>query len=201
MKKGHIYKITSPTDRIYIGKTTNIKNRFSQYKGMRCKSQPALYGSFKAYGVDSHTFEIVGEYDESQLSDMEVFFISKFDSMKNGLNCTKGGDGAFMTGDDNVSKRPEVRAKMVKAKRDFYDNGGVHPLTGTTRSEETVAKIKAKRAQQENFGGAIRHQMILDTETGLFYKSIKEASYSTNYEYKSFHWRLTKSKQTRYKKV
>lgn len=201
MKTGHIYKITSPTGRIYIGKTANIKNRFSQYRGLRCKSQPALYGSFITYGVDSHTFDILGEYDISVLSDMEVYFISKFDSMKNGLNCTKGGDGAFMIGDDNVSKRPDVRAKMVKAKRDFYDNGGIHPLKGTKRSDETKAKIKEKRALQENFGGAIRHQILLDCETGIYYKSMKEAANAANIPYKSFHYKVVYCKQKRYCKV
>ena len=198
MKTEKKNKITSPTGRIYIGKTTNLKNRFSQYRGLRCKSQPALYGSFIAHGVDSHIFEVIGEYEESILSDMEIFFISKFDSMRNGLNCTKGGDYGFMSGDDNVSKRPEVRAKMVKAKKDFYDNGGIHPMTGILRSDETKAKIKAKRAEQENFGGAIRHLMVLDTETGLFYNSIKEASYSTEYKYKAFFYKIRYTKQTKY---
>ncbi len=201
MIKGSIYRITSPSGKVYIGKTMNIKNRFAQYRGMRCKTQPALYNSFKFYGVSNHTFDIIGEYDEYQLSDMEIFFIKEYDSMNVGLNCTKGGDGAFMTGDDNVSKRPEVKAKMVKAKRDFYDNGGVHPMTGIKRTDDTKAKIKAKRALQENFGGAIRHQMVLDTETGIFYRSLKEASYSTHYGYKNFHRKVVYNKEKRFQKV
>jgi predicted GIY-YIG superfamily endonuclease len=36
----HIYKITSPSGRIYIGKTTNLKERLKHYKYLKCKTQP-----------------------------------------------------------------------------------------------------------------------------------------------------------------
>ena len=201
MKKGHIYKITSPTGKIYIGKTMNVKVRFRQYKGLACKTQPALYKSFFKYGVNNHKFEIIGLFNESELSDKEMFYIQKFDSFKSGLNCTKGGDGSFMSGDDNVSKREDVRQKMSESKIRFYKNGGVVPHKGKKHTNQAKEKIKQKRLEQESSGKSIRHIMILDTETGIFYKSIKEAACSTTYIYKSFFYKIQYTKQTRYVKI
>lgn len=56
-----IYKITSLSDRIYIGQSTNINKRLNSYKSSLCnsKKQTRLYNSFKKYGVKNHSFEIL----------------------------------------------------------------------------------------------------------------------------------------------
>lgn len=51
--------ITSPNNRIYIGSTIDIDQRFKSYKGLKCKSQQKLYNSFIKYGCDSHIFEVI----------------------------------------------------------------------------------------------------------------------------------------------
>lgn len=56
-----IYKITSPTKKVYIGQSVNIERRFLVYKKLNCKKQPRLYDSFRKYGVDKHKFEILCE--------------------------------------------------------------------------------------------------------------------------------------------
>jgi group I intron endonuclease len=187
---GYIYKITSPKGLIYIGQTVNYKNRFRQYRGLRCKSQPALFNSFVKYGVDNHTFEIIDQCDKSELSKLEIHYISFFDSWKNGLNCTIGGDSGFMTGEDNVSKKTEVKEKMSKAKSEYYKDGRKNPLLGSKRPDEVKDKLKKKRADQEKSGKPIRHIMVLDTTTGLFFDSLKEACLATtnNMCYKRFHY-------------
>ena len=49
-----IYKITSPSDRIYIGQSIDINKRFRKYYNLKCKQQPKLYNSLCKYGVDAH---------------------------------------------------------------------------------------------------------------------------------------------------
>ena len=70
-----IYKITSPTNKIYIGQSTNIKQRWNDYNKMiRCKRQTRLYNSLKKYGPKNHIFEILEECSESQLfHQMDLF--------------------------------------------------------------------------------------------------------------------------------
>jgi len=54
-----IYKIESPSGKVYIGQTWNYKKRISIYKRLSCKGQPKLYSSLLKYGVDNHSFMIV----------------------------------------------------------------------------------------------------------------------------------------------
>lgn len=44
-----IYKITSPSKKVYIGQSTNIKYRFYRYSILDCKQQKKLYNSIKEY--------------------------------------------------------------------------------------------------------------------------------------------------------
>ena len=54
-----IYKITSPSGKVYIGQSIDIERRFRHYKRMVCKDQVKVYNSFLKYGVDAHIFEIL----------------------------------------------------------------------------------------------------------------------------------------------
>jgi group I intron endonuclease len=82
-----IYKITSPTGKIYIGQSTDIENRKSHYKNYDCKTQPAIYNSLKKHGWENHTFEILEECDIKVLGQREKYWKIYFNSVKEGLNC------------------------------------------------------------------------------------------------------------------
>jgi group I intron endonuclease len=56
-----IYKITSPSGKVYIGRSYRIKERWRSYKRMDCKDQNKLFASFAKYGTDNHIFEIIHE--------------------------------------------------------------------------------------------------------------------------------------------
>lgn len=63
-----IYKITSPSDKVYIGQSNNTKKRFWTYKNIICSEQVKLFHSLKKYGPNNHIFEIIHElpHDVSQ---------------------------------------------------------------------------------------------------------------------------------------
>ena len=83
-----IYKITSPTNRVYIGQSKNIKKRFRSYIQKLGKGQPKLNNSFLKYGVKNHVFEILCYCDVTQLNDLERFYQILFSANDtNGLNC------------------------------------------------------------------------------------------------------------------
>jgi group I intron endonuclease len=83
-KIGYIYKITSPTGSIYIGKTISLKTRISNYKNCSgIERQRILYNSIKKYSWESHIFEIIEETKDIKiLSDLEIFYIKKFNSYR-----------------------------------------------------------------------------------------------------------------------
>jgi group I intron endonuclease len=128
-----IYKITSPSGRVYIGQSVNIKKRFTSYKRMYVKNekQTKLYRSFLKHGVDNHKFDIVHECNELELNYYERHYQELFDCLKNGLNCrlTKTNDKS-----GKVSK--ETLSKMSIASM-----GNNHWL-GKTHTEETKDKIR-----------------------------------------------------------
>ena len=136
-----IYKIISPTKKIYIGKSANLSNRRQNYSQYHCKSQRKLYNSLMKYGWDKHKFEIICECSESELNELEIYYIKYYESFntKHGLNLRKGGEGGHMSEETkrriSISSRnrlpisEETRNKLSKAKK------------GKKRTDETKLKI------------------------------------------------------------
>jgi len=64
-----IYKIESPTNKIYIGQSWNIEKRMRNYKYLNCENQPKIYNSLKKYGFENHVIEILytGNTNTTQL--------------------------------------------------------------------------------------------------------------------------------------
>jgi hypothetical protein len=95
----YIYKITSPSGRIYIGQTKNINKRKHLYKGLKCKTQFRLYASLLKYTWKEHVFETVAELPEEYGDDAEISYISYYKAYHTdgGLNLTRGGLRPKMT--------------------------------------------------------------------------------------------------------
>lgn len=83
-----IYKITSPSGKIYVGQSKDIKNRWSSYKTRGAKKQVVLERSFEKYGIEKHNFEILEECLVEDLDYRERYWQEKFKVVgRNGLNC------------------------------------------------------------------------------------------------------------------
>ena len=83
-----IYKITSPSERIYIGQSVDIDRRFAKYNSIEnTKEQPALVRSFIKYGVINHIFEVIEECEIEELNIRERYWQEFYDVLKYGLNC------------------------------------------------------------------------------------------------------------------
>lgn len=59
MKTVGIYKIQSPTNKIYIGQSVDIRYRVYKYSTLNCKKQRKLYASLVKYGWENHKFEVL----------------------------------------------------------------------------------------------------------------------------------------------
>lgn len=114
-----IYKITSPSNKIYIGQSTNIRARLLSYKNIeRSKNQVKLYRSFKKYGFCQHDICILELCDISLLNERERFWQDFYNSIKTGLNClatttlTKSGFACQKTKDKNLGKKASLATKI-----------------------------------------------------------------------------------------
>lgn len=125
-----IYKITSPTKKVYIGQSINIKERITTYKRNDCKPQKALYSSLLKYGFDKHKFEILELCDIEQLNEKERYYQDLYQSIsKNGLNLklttTKDRSGKLSEetkkriGQSQIGKKisNETKEKISKANK------------------------------------------------------------------------------------
>ena len=84
-----IYKITSPTNKIYIGQSINIPQRFTSYKNINQNvSHKRLKSSFFKHDVENHKFEIIEICLIDKLNERERYWQEYYDVCgKNGLNC------------------------------------------------------------------------------------------------------------------
>lgn len=82
-----IYKITSPTGKVYIGQSVDIKKRFLQHKKDSKKRNNRLYNSIKKHGYNNHFFEIIELCHVDLLNDRERYWQEFYNVLgRKGLN-------------------------------------------------------------------------------------------------------------------
>lgn len=81
-----IYKIISPSGKIYIGQSIDLYRRLKSYfEPNSNKNQKILKYSFNKYGVEKHKFYIIEECDISLLNERERYWQEKYINYL--LNC------------------------------------------------------------------------------------------------------------------
>jgi group I intron endonuclease len=139
-----IYKITSPTKKVYIGQSIDIEKRFNQYKRLSCKTQTILYNSLLKYGANKHKFEVLCECEANELNDKERYYQEVFSAIgKAGLNCrlTKSSDRSGKLSEESKRKMSEAKLNMseeTKKKISEFNTGKKH-------SEESKRKMSKAR--------------------------------------------------------
>lgn len=195
-----IYKITSPTGKIYIGQSINIKRRFRTYnKPSGAKGQASLENSFKKYGVENHQFDIIEYCSIEDLNCSERFWQDQFDVIgKNGLNCIlqECGEQRRIVSEETAEK---IRVSKIGDKNPMY--GKI--VTEETRKKQGDSMRGTKRPQYSNTsritmqelrknkdgffrGSNPNANIILDMEMGIFYDCAKDACEAKNINYLSF---------------
>ena len=193
-----IYKITSPSNRIYIGQSIDIEVRFKKYKN-NCRTQKLVKHSFEKYGINNHIFEVIEECDISKLNERERYWQDFYDVLNGGLNCrlTETTDKSGKLSEE--TKRKVSEAKMgIPTNRPPWNAGKICPnlskalkgkLSGEKnpnfgKSQSEYNKLKSREA---NLGrkdsievrilkGVAGCKLVMCTQTGIFYESATEAS-------------------------
>lgn len=182
-----IYKITSPTDRIYIGQSTDIERRFRFYKRLNCKRQPVLYRSLLKYGSELHTFEIIEECLLELLNVRERYWQEHYKVLNGGLNCNLVSTDELskvhsQDTKDKISKAHigktvsiETRLKMSEIKK-IAQLGENNTFFGKHHTSE----FRKERSIQRSGGGNPNAKMVLNLETGIYYDSCRDAALAIN---------------------
>lgn len=218
-----IYKITSPSGKVYIGEAINIHKRWRHYKGLHCKRQPHIYNSLLKYGVENHVFEIVEECEINMLKCRERYWQESYDVLgEMGLNCqytecgelkqvhtqetknkiSKANKGKVISEEtkQKMRNRPPIifteehRRKISEAnsregnywfgkKGELSPNfgkkglkGDKHPFWGLKGEAHHSYGLKAsEETKKKQSDSSAKAKIVLDLNTGVFYKSCKEA--------------------------
>lgn len=124
-----IYKIISPSGKVYIGQATDIIKRWdNNYKNLCCKGQIKLFNSLNKYGWEAHTKEIIEECLTEQLNERETYY-KQFELDKVGGDFSKVlFCNLYDIGSGPLSE--ETKRKIGEAHK------------GSKRSDETKLKMK-----------------------------------------------------------
>lgn len=195
--KGYIYKIISPNNKIYIGQTLNFKNRKYYYKSGDFKKQVKLYNNVNYYKWSPiDTIEIIEEClcgeNKEILNEREIFWISYYDSFKNGLNCNEGGSGniGYEFSEETLKKMSDAKIgkkhpEWRNLQKSEYTKGRKH----TEESKEKMSIVKRERMNDQikekirnglignknGIGNKGNRISVLCLNNNKIYDSIKEA--------------------------
>ena len=130
-----IYKITSPSGKIYIGQSINIEKRwFKNYKNLNCRGQVKLYNSLKKYNPENHIFKVLEECSEDQLLERETYWKEYFKVLETpSLCCRIDGRGGKLS-EETKNKISISGLGIQRPKPEGFGFGRKH-------SEETKNKI------------------------------------------------------------
>lgn len=144
-----IYKIESPTNKVYIGQSIDIKRRFNQYKysAKRCH-QPKLKSSMMKYGFASHVCSVVHELpsDVSRevLTSYERFYLDAYSAVGfNMMNVKEAGSSGRFS--QETRKKISAALKGIPKKRRGYRLSPEH--IEKIRKANTGSKMPARSPQ------------------------------------------------------
>lgn len=129
-----VYKVTNTVNnKVYIGKTVQtLKRRIAQHKhdSLKKDSQTKFHRAIRKYGLESFKWEVVCECDSNkELCEKEIYMIHLYDSIKNGYNITKGGEGVY-----GFKHSEETKSKTSKSRKGLTV-GENHPQSKLTEED------------------------------------------------------------------
>src|ERR1035437_4075269 len=152
-----IYKITSPTGKIYIGLSTDIYSRWKQHKSLReTDSDYKLCRSLKKHGIENHIFEIIYTleiYDKDKLNYLEAHYGKLFNvtNKRKGLNIRECGGSRGKHSEESKQKNSESHkgkkaSAETKAKQSKSQTG--KKRSAETKQKQRESKIGKKRSTE-----------------------------------------------------
>lgn len=166
-----IYAFTSPSGKVYVGQSVDLRRRFVTYRSINpAKEQRHLYNSFISHGFSNHKFEILEECEKSLLNEREIFwenhFISKGIELLNIKPC----------GGNKVKFSDNTRYKMSLSQ------------TGRKAKASTRIKLSTSKQGEANSQAKLTKDNVFDILKLLaFGKSSAEIGRSMSVKYDTVH--------------
>lgn len=113
MSKIKIYVLRNRVnDKVYVGQTKNLQERLLQHlkeSTLKQRGKMKLYRAIREIGKENFYIEEVDSCEtKDEADEKEVFYIEKFDSIRNGYNSVSGGNGSAINSSSMRSKFLEL---------------------------------------------------------------------------------------------
>lgn len=164
-----IYKITSPSGKVYIGQSWDIKDRWRNHgRDFRNKvKKTKLYSSMEKYGFDTHIFEVIHLLPaDSVQKDLDYFELQYLRIYKSHgielLNIKEGGCGG--------KHSPETKAKMSRAhvgKKKPIESHAKRSATIKANGGFKMAEDHKEKLRAINIGGRHSKEHKVKISAGL----------------------------------
>lgn len=131
-----IYKIESPSGKVYIGQSLDIYRRWSDHRSSKSYKHKKLGASIIKYGVDNHKFNLLYEFPKDIKQDIinsyeQIYMDAYRDCGVELLNLKEGGNG--------YGKHSEETKAIIREKRKHQ------VITEETRQKMSVFFKNIKR--------------------------------------------------------
>lgn len=143
-----IYRITSPSGRMYIGQSWSIKDRWRLHKCLDKAGCPLLINSFKKYGADAHKFEIIHalpqDVSQNVMDEYEILYINQYkDCGIPLLNIHKGGNNKRNSPQTIEKQRSRMRGNTwgFKKGQKVWNSGTVGVCKAWNKGIKTGVKL------------------------------------------------------------
>jgi len=180
-----IYKITSPTGKVYIGQAIDLQRRKVDYGNLkRVEGQPRIFRSIKKYGFYTHQFDIIEYCTEEELNCSERFWQDEFNVIgRNGLNCVL----------QECGDKKRVISEETRKRKSLAQMGDRNHFYGKNHTQESKNLIGQKRkgllhtdehnkkiSLSTQMGNNPRAKKVKDVKSGEIFTCIKEAAVKFN---------------------
>lgn len=143
-----IYAIENiKTNKLYIGKSIKIENRFKKHVYNLRRNQhhsASLQNSFNKHGEEVFIFGIIEECSKEELDKKERYWVKYYNTYSNGYNCAIPNginQGKEMTADEKAKTSESMKKyhskRTKKSKMEWSKNIHKHPR-GTNKNYSTV---------------------------------------------------------------
>ena len=147
-----LYKLTSPTNKVYIGRAVDFEKRMIGHKSAAYskKLNTSLYKAVRKYGWDNFKKEIICEVEAGTAQKLEEELIKAHDSVRKGYNDTYLGGG----GDNWKDRRDTDEYMEWIAKMKIVNQ--TNRMHGKNHSSQT------KKLQKEKAKGRYSLEWFID---------------------------------------
>jgi group I intron endonuclease len=192
-----IYKIISPSNKVYIGQSIDIERRKKAYELFNCKQQPRIYNSLIKYGWEAHKHELIEECSLDKLNERELYWKQYYVEQlgwNNVLFCELYDVGGGPRGEEikqklRKPKSEEHKIKIGNTNRRPKPEGFKEKLQKpkSQKHKENISKSKLGKNKPKGFGNKITElkskpiqQFTLEGELLNEFNSVKEANLFLN---------------------